>query len=838
MDGSAHHRPDAPPELIPQFALVREATEAFGLKVIESEGFEADDLIASYATTAKAQGLNVVVVSSDKDLMQLLADGIEMYDPMKNKPIDAAVVMEKFGVEPSKVIEVQALIGDPTDFIPGVPGIGPKTAAALIQEFGDLANLLNNLDKLPASKRKEVLIENRAKAEISYQLVRLKKDVPLPLKIEDLDFHGLPLEQLREFLTQQGFSSALSRLPQGAGVSEATPQKSVNTEGQYHLIQTMPALNDLIEQIKLKGVFAIDTETTDLHIHTAQLVGISIALEAGVAYYIPLAHVDRVSEGLFAAEKQAEQLPTKLVVEALKPILADPNILKIGHHLKFDMAILKGAGLEMAGLADTLLMSYVANGTKHSHGLDALAALYFDHKMIPYKEVTAGLTNFSEVPLVKACEYAAEDADYTYRLYDVFKNSLITQGLWSVYATMELPLVSVIQNMEWLGVRVDPVILNRLSQEFSAKLRIVEQRIFELSGTQFNIASPKQLGPVLFDKMQLPYDKKSKGQYSTGSEILEPLAEAGHEIAAKVLEWRGLAKLISTYAESLKNDIHQKTGRVHTSYAMSSTSTGRLSSSNPNLQNIPIRTEEGRMIRQAFVADQGFVLMSFDYSQIELRLLAEISDMPSLKTAFKEGKDIHALTASQMFNIPLEQITSDTRRRAKAINFGIIYGMSAFGLSKQLGIGPKEAGQLMEKYFQQYPEIHAYMESFKSFARQHGYVETIFGRRIWLPDINSKIPTIRQFSERQAINAPIQGAAADLIKRAMIRIHEEIKDKDFIRLLLQVHDELVFEVKAEHEEQVIALIRPIMEHAAEPFAKLSVPLTVEYGVGANWATAH
>ncbi len=872
------NRSETPEDLIPQFPLVREATRALNIPAIEMENYEADDLIASYAHAARGEGREVVIVSSDKDLMQLIVDGeVSMMDPMKNKKIESAQVMEKFGVMPDKVVEVQSLIGDSVDNVPGVPSIGPKTAAELINQFGDLEGVLANLENIKQPKRREVLTTHAEAARLSKQLVALKCDLPLPMALPELETKPFDSAALMAFLETQNFNSlakkmglassgAIEQLDAAEGVkntaafspyaSGASPAREsapkVNAPAiaaTYECVTSEQALNKWIAEATARGLVAIDTETTSLNAVEAELVGISLSTEAGKACYIPLQHVSELAAeplaqgGLFDAPKTLEkklvagQLPLPSVLELLAPLLMNPSVIKVGHNIKYDLVVLEKYGVNIAPLGDTMLMSYCLSGGLHAQGLDFLADLHFGHKMISFDEVTGtgkARKNFSEIALDAATNYAAEDADFTLRLYEKLKDELPRNHVARVYETIERPLIPVIVAMECAGIEIDPAVLRAMSSQFGVKIDVLEKEIVAFAGMPFSVGSPKQLGEVLFEKMQLAGGKKSSktGAYSTDAQVLEELAAQGHEIAAKVLEWRQYSKLRSTYTDALPRAISPRDGRVHTSYAMALTTTGRLSSSDPNLQNIPIRTEEGRKIRTAFIAPEGFTLLSADYSQIELRLLAHVANMDSLKNAFRDGVDIHALTASQMFGVPLEQMTSEIRRRAKAINFGIIYGISAHGLSVQLGISRAEAADYIAKYFEQYPGIREYMDKTIQFAREHGYVETLYGRRVHVKDINSKNGAFRQFSERAAINAPLQGTAADIIKLAMIEVQKILPSS--VRLLLQVHDELVIECPAAQAESLI----PQLKKAMEQVANLSVPLVVEVGQGANWGVAH
>lgn len=860
------HRPPAPEDLVPQFPLVRDATIAMNLPAIELENFEADDIIATYATMAKAAGMEVVIISSDKDLMQLIEDGVMLFDAMKNKPIGVEQVHEKFGVTPDKVIEVQALIGDSSDNVPGVKSIGPKTAAELIGEFGTLENLLDNVDKIKQPKRREVLTQYAELAKISKTLVTLKRDcVGIP-PLEDLVLQPSDAEKLGAFVREHGFTSLASRLgskPAPAKPQNAAPQQNdvaplpVAAKGVYELVTTEAALQRWIAAAQAKGYVAFDTETDGLNARTGKLVGFSLSVEAGKACYVPLNHTvmvqkmsapqgDLFGNAAVAAttetvlERAEGQLSEAVALALLKPLLEDASVLKIGQNIKFDALVLSARGVEVSPIDDTMLLSYVLRAGAGRHGMDALAKELLNYETIAFEDVVGKGRNqvtFDRVPLDKACDYAAEDADVTLRLWEVLKPRVLQEHLVAVYERLERPLVPVIRRMEYAGVQVDAPRLQALSDEFAAGMAQLEKDIYALAGCKFTIASPKQLGEVLFDKLGIEGGKKSgkTDAYATGSEVLEELADAGHDIAAKVLEWRQLSKLKSTYSDALPRQINTTTGRVHTSYSLASTSTGRLASSDPNLQNIPIRSVEGRKIREAFVAAQGTRLLSADYSQIELRLLAHIADIPSLKQAFINGEDIHAATASQMFGVPLAEVTSDLRRKAKTINFGIIYGISAHGLATRLGISRSEAATYIESYFAQYAGIKDYMERTKAQARELGYVTTLYGRRCHLPSINDKNGSIRQFAERAAINAPLQGTAADIIKLAMIDVNVLLREREAkSQMLLQVHDELIFEIADGEESWLPPLIKKTMERAAQ----LSIPLIVETGMGQHWGEAH
>jgi DNA polymerase-1 len=903
------NRTEPPEELRPQFKLIRDAVRAFDLPSIEQKDYEADDLIATYARLASEAGATTTIVSSDKDLMQLVGDGVTLYDTMKDKRIGRDEVIEKFGVGPERVVDVQALAGDSVDNVPGVPGIGIKTAAQLIEEYGDLDTLLARAGEIKQPKRREALIDNADKARISRDLVRLETHVPLDVPLEELAVHDPDPRNLIAFLKAMEFNSITRRVVEAydadaslieadpelakAGAGTAWPvggQKEAARSDQYSegpsarevqdkavhrgdtddawtpqslatkraadavqekidrsaylTVTDLATLDAFIAEIYAEGLVAVDTETSALDAMAADLVGISLAVKPGRACYIPLQHRSEGSADLFGGnELLAGQIPVWEAIARLKPMLEDASILKIGQNLKYDWNVLKRYGLEIAPYDDTMLMSYALDAGRGSHGMDELSKRHLGHETIPFAEVAGSGKNFigfARVALDKATAYAAEDADVTLRLWRVLKPRLVAEKRVTLYEALERPLVTVLARMERRGIAIDRQILSRLSGEFAQSMARLESEIHELAGESFNLGSPKQLGDILFGKMGLPGGKKTAtGAWATGAQILEDLADQGHELARQILNWRQLSKLKSTYSDALPEFVNKETGRVHTSFSLAATITGRLASSEPNIQNIPVRTEEGRKIRAAFIATPGHKLLSADYSQIELRVLAHVADIPQLAKAFAEGIDIHAMTASEMFGVPVEGMDPMVRRRAKAINFGIIYGISAFGLANQLGIGREEAGAYIKKYFERFPGIRDYMESTKKFCREHGYVETIFGRRCHYPQIASSNPSERAFNERAAINAPIQGTAADIIRRAMIRMDEALADAKLKALmLLQVHDELVFEVPENEVEATIKVVTRVMVDAPHPAVQLAVPLQVDARAAKNWDEAH
>ncbi len=901
------NRTEPPEDLRPQFKLIRDAVRAFDIPSIEQKDYEADDLIATYARLASEAGATTTIVSSDKDLMQLVGNGVSLYDTMKDKRIGREEVIEKFGVGPERVIDVQSLAGDSVDNVPGVPGIGIKTAAQLIEEYGDLDTLLARAGEIKQPKRREALIEHADKARISRDLVRLETHVPLDVPLEDLAVHDPDPRLLIAFLKAMEFNSVTRRVVEvydaeaslieadpelakpGAGtswqsgatkpvtaddrparnaavsgvetVADApdaglwTPQALVAERAAeavahaidrsgYLTITDLAALDAFIAEAREEGVVAVDTETSALDAMAADLVGVSLAVRPGRACYIPLGHRSEGSADLFGGnEVLAGQIPIREAIAHLKPLLEDRAVLKIGQNLKYDWNVLKRHGIEVAPFDDTMLLSYVLDAGRGSHGMDELSKRHLGHETIPFAEVAGSGKNFigfARVPLDKATAYAAEDADVTLRLWRVLKPRLVAEHMTNAYETLERPLVDVLARMERRGISIDRQILSRLSGEFAQIMARLESEIHELAGESFNLGSPKQLGDILFGKMGLPGAKKTAtGAWATGAQILEELADQGYELPKQILNWRQLSKLKSTYTDALPNFVNKETGRVHTSFSLAATTTGRLASSEPNIQNIPVRTEEGRKIRAAFIATPGHKLISADYSQIELRVLAHMAHIPQLTKAFADGIDIHAMTASEMFGVPVEGMDPMVRRRAKAINFGIIYGISAFGLANQLGIGREEAGAYIKKYFERFPGIKDYMEATKKFAREHGYVATVFGRHCHYPQIASSNPSERAFNERAAINAPIQGTAADIIRRAMIRMEDALDAAKLkAAMLLQVHDELIFEVPDDEIEATIKVVTRVMVDAPHPAVQLTVPLQVDARAALNWDEAH
>ena len=918
------HRPPAPDELIPQFALIREAVRAFDLPCLEQVGFEADDLIATYVREACERGATATIVSSDKDLMQLVTDCVTMYDTMKDRRIGIAEVIEKFGVPPEKVVEVQALAGDSTDNVPGVPGIGVKTAAQLIVEYGDLETLLKRAGEIKQPKRREALIENAEKARISRQLVLLDDKVKLDVQLDELAVHEPDARKLIAFLKAMEFSTLTRRVAEysqidpadiepdagmksGASVFASPPlgasgdlfapsplagegrgggsqersaagsppslhkgggnqqqagegikgtpislaaaraeaaRKTKIDRNKYQTVRSLDQLNAWIARVNDFGYFAIDAKASSIDPMQAEMCGIALALGPNDACYVPLSHKQSGDgAGLFAAGLAPDQIKAADALKALRPLLESAGILKIGFNIKFNAVMFAQHGVTIRNHDDAQLMSYALDAGRNAHGLDALAETWLGHATMSHGELTGsgkGKLSFDQVAIDKATAYSAEDADVILRLWRVLKPRLIAERMTAVYETLERPLISVLARMERRGISIDRQVLSRLSGDFAQTAARVESEIQEIAGEPINVGSPKQLGDIIFGKMGLPGGSKTKtGAWSTSAQILDELAEQGHEFPKKILEWRQVSKLKSTYTDALPTYMHPQTHRVHTTYALAATTTGRLSSNEPNLQNIPVRTEDGRKIRRAFIASPGHKLVSADYSQIELRLLAEIADIPVLKQAFRDGLDIHAMTASEMFGVPVKDMPGEVRRRAKAINFGIIYGISAFGLANQLGIPREEASAYIKKYFERFPGIRAYMDETRDFCRAHGYVETLFGRKCHYPDIKASNASIRSFNERAAINARLQGTAADIIRRAMVRMEEALAEKKLsAQMLLQVHDELIFEVPDDEVAATLPVVQHTMQDAPFPAVLLSVPLHVDARAADNWDEAH
>ncbi len=878
------HRPPAPEDLVPQFPLIRDATRAFNLPCIEMGGFEADDLIATYARQAAASGASVRIVSSDKDLMQLIVDGvIQLYDPMKNRLLGPEAVMEKFGVGPDKVIDAQALIGDSTDNVPGAPGIGPKTAAELLATFGSLDSILERANEVKQQKRRETLINFADQIRLSRQLVTLEDKVPVEEKwesfalrepdpamllqfVDAMEFRTLGRRVREHYAKEKGVqivasyaSAAPAPAPAPAHADDGSRTGPVIEEvvrefklDAYKIVRDLLTLEDYVRRARQAPAIGIDTEADSFDAARAQLVGLSLSLAPNDAIYIPLAHRGAESRAgeLFATEAPSDagaadtgaQIGLSAALAVLQPLLEDASVTKVGLNIKWEIALFAKHKITLAPYDDPMLASYTLYGGADDHDKISLIEKHISHGLTPYASVAGkgkAQQSFDLVPIEAAAAYSCEYADAALRLQRKLSPELASNRLIAVYETLERPLPSVLAAMEREGVKIDPQMLSRLSGDFAQRMLQYEAEAYGLAGKEFNLGSPKQLGAILFDELKLPGGSKTKtGAWSTDASILDDLAEQ-HDLPAKVLEWRQLSKLRSTYTEALQAAVNPETRRVHTTYALAASTTGRLASNDPNLQNIPIRTEEGRRIREAFIAEKGNVLVSADYSQIELRLLAHVADIPQLKQAFADGVDIHARTASEMFGVPVEGMPKDIRSNAKAINFGIIYGISAFGLARNLGIGREEAGAYIKKYFERFPGIRDYMEETKTFARANGYVKTIFGRRIWVKGIQSKNPSERAFGERQSINAPLQGAAADIIRRAMVRLPPALaRAKLKSRMLLQVHDELVFEAPKDEAEKLCQLAKDVMEAAPEPAAILSVPLTVEAKAGATWGAAH
>ena len=835
------NRADAPDDLIPQFDYIRKSVLAFNLPSIELLNYEADDLIATYVEYILKAGAKVTIVSSDKDLMQLYKKNVRIYDPMKNKFINNDDVIKKFGVNPDKVIDVQALAGDSSDNVPGVPGIGVKTAAELISNYGSIENLLNNLEKIKQNKRRETLIENKDKAIISKKLVTLKKDVPIKVEPSDFLIKKIDKEKLYTFLRDMEFNRLLSSVISAYGEIDFNEKniKNENTEKKnidfkkYKLIKNINDILEYLKEAEETGEICIDTETNSLNPHLAKLVGISLSTKIGKACYIPLNHKDH------------QNLNEKEILKILKPILEDVSIKKIGQNIKFDFIILYHRGISMNSMEDTMLMSYVLDAGKNRHNMDTLSQIHLEHKPISYKEIVGvgkKQISFDEVEINKAKDYAAEDADITYRLFKKFFKNLKAEKLTNIYEIFEKPLIKILSLMEIEGIKINEGFLKKLSEKFQNKIDKLEKDIFKISKKNFKIGSTKQLGEVMYNELKISTLKKTKkGSFATSASVLEDLAFKGHLLPKYVLEWRQLSKLKNTYSDTLPEHINPKTNRVHTSFLLAATSTGRLASSDPNLQNIPIKTSDGNDIRKAFVAEKNKSLISADYNQIEMRILSDLADVKELKKAFKNDEDIHSLTASQVFNTDIKKVNSDMRRKAKAINFGIIYGISQYGLAKQIGVSTTEASEFLNSYFLKFPEIKEYMSSTIKFCRKSGYVNNIFGRRTHITGINDKNFNIRNFQERAAINAPIQGSASEIMRMAMIRISEKLKDNKIYdtKMILQIHDELIFEAPSKDTAKISKIIKKEMTSVQNSeLHSFTIPLSVDINVGDNWGVLH
>ncbi len=831
------NRSEPPEDLAPQFEYIRKAVKAFNVPCIEQINYEADDLIATYAEKIISSGAKVTVISSDKDLMQLVSKKIRLYDPMKNKVIGEKEVVEKFGVKPTQVVDVQSLAGDSSDNVPGVPGIGIKTAAELINKYKNLENLLKRVEEITQKKRKQTLIDNKKAALISKKLVTLKNDVPIKDKLEDFLIKDIDKEKLYNFLREMEFNRLLSQAISFYGESvkqnKNHSSKSSNFDvKKYKIIQSEKELENFIKTLNEKSVISFDTETTSLNPLDAKLIGVSFSYDSNKAFYIPLAH------------NEEKNLNLKIVLEKIKKILEDKSIIKVGQNIKYDILVLKKYGVEIFPIEDTMLLSYCLDAGLNRHNLDNLAEIHLNHNTISYKDlVGAGKKklNFNDIDIRKAAEYAGEDADVTLRLYYIFKERINREKLNNIYEYFEKPMIKILSKLETNGVKIDPLYLKNLSKKFAEKIALIEKEIFKIAGKEFNIASPKQLGEIIYNELKITNLKKTKkGSLATSAKVLDDLALSGEKFPKFVLEWRQLTKLKNTYSDALQDHISLKTGRIHTSFLLAATNTGRLASSDPNLQNIPIKTESGREIRKAFVAEKNNLLISADYNQIEMRILADIADVKQLKKAFLNKEDIHTLTASQVFNIPVKKINEDIRRKAKAINFGIIYGITQYGLAKQISVSNQEAQEFIDSYFKKFPEIKDYMNQTIKTCRRNGYVSNIFGRRIHLKGINDKNFNIRSFQERAAINAPIQGSAADIIRLAMIKIDEQIqKDKKLdVKMLLQIHDELIFESKESSKDYSQKVIKKSMEAISKSdFHLFSIPLEVNVISGYNWGEA-
>ena len=836
------NRSDPPEDLAPQFEYIRKSVIAFNLPSVDLINYEADDLIATYTQQILEKGAKVTIVSSDKDLMQLYKKDVRIFDPMKNKFITPEDINNKFGVDPKKVIDVQALAGDSSDNVPGVPGIGVKTAAELINKYGTLEKLLDKANEIKQNKRRETLIENKDKAIISKKLVTLKKDVPIKISLKDFTLQEIDKDKLYKFLREMEFNRLLSSVISTYGEpklssqnidSNAKEKQQTISKKNYYLIKDINEIDKWLQEAEEAGELAIDTETSSLDAHQADLVGISLSTKIGKACYIPIGH------------KSKGCLKNELVIKKLKPLLEDKSVKKIGQNIKFDFIVLYKQGIKMSSMEDTMLMSYVLDAGKNRHNMDTLSEIHLSHKTISFKDLVGTgkkEINFSDVELDRAMEYAAEDADITYRLYKIFNKNLKLEKLTNIYEIFEKPLIEILAFMEINGIKIDSKFLKDLSLKFEKKIKNLEKEIFKLSKKEFNIGSPKQLGEIIYNELKIAVLKKTrKGSFATSASVLEDLVFKGHEFPKLILDWRQVSKLKNTYSDALTEHININTNRVHTSFLLAATTTGRLASSNPNLQNIPIKSEEGKEIRKAFIAEKGFTLISADYNQIEMRILADLADVKELKKAFKNNEDIHSLTASQVFNLDIKKVDQDTRRKAKAINFGIIYGISQYGLAKQIMVSNNEAADFLNSYFLKFPEIKDYMNSTINFCRKSGYVNNIFGRRSHINGINDKNYNVRNFQERAAINAPIQGSASEIMRLAMIRLAKKFKDLTNIqsKILLQIHDELIFEVPNTELKKISSIIKEEMTSVvSSDLHSFSIPLTVDINSGDNWGILH
>ena len=838
------NRSDAPEDLIPQFDYIRKAVKAFNLPSIELQNYEADDLIATYKIQAKKEKIKLTIVSSDKDLMQLVDQDTFMLDTMKDKHIGIDEVKEKFGVPPEKVIDVQSLAGDSVDNVPGVPGIGIKTAAELINQFGSLDELLKKAETIKQPKRRQALLDNKSNALISRELVTLKNDVPVKETINDFILKPFDKEKIFSFLDEMEFTKIKKRIEQTYGMSETNfkpsstvVKKSLKNEAGFNIIYDKKEIETILAKADDQGFFAVDTETNSLDSQKAELVGVSLAVNENQAYYVPVGHKNKDDKEI------KKQIKIEDLIKILKPYLEDETIKKVGQNIKYDLKIFKKYGIHLKSFEDTMLLSYALDSGLNRHNLDILAKIHLDHENIKYKDVAGtgkSEVTFDQVKIIDSYRYACEDADVTLKLYNIFKERLVKEKCFHIYENLEIPLVDVLARMECQGIKIDKKILSQLSETFAKNLKVLEKKIYKIAGEEFNIGSTKQLGDILYEKLKISGTKKTKkGNFATNVNVLEDLAGKGHEFPKLVLDWRQKSKLKNTYTDTLPEHIDPKTKRVHTSFLLAATTTGRLASSDPNLQNIPIKSKEGKEIRSAFVAESGHSIISADYSQIEMRVLAHVGDVKELKKAFRNNEDIHSITASQIFDCDIKKINEDMRRKAKAINFGIIYGISSYGLAKQISVSNPEAEQFLFSYFKKFPEIKDYMQETLKFCRKHGYVKTMFERKCHFPNINDKNHTLKSFQERAAINAPIQGAAADIIRYAMINIDKKILEKKIkSKLLVQIHDELLFESKDNDVKKEITLIKNEMENAIDKDFNFSVPLIVDANSAKNWNDAH